>query len=344
MIVKQYKTSSQSTTEIFTGIGYNYFKTLAAGRNCVIISDYNLFELYPDAFENQKYILIKDGEENKTLSVIEEIIEKFIEFKIDRKSLIVGFGGGMICDITGFAASVFMRGAAFGFVATTLLAQIDASLGGKNGVNYRNHKNYIGNFAQPEFVICDTSVFKTLNETDFMSGLGEVFKYSLISGGNLFDYLKANLKYVLKRDTDVLNQIVKRCIDIKVEIVVEDPGDKGVRQILNFGHTIGHSIEILNNLPHGIAVVKGIMAALDLSAKLEYSEPELKKPIAELAVLAGFDTNYELDSRHFELLANDKKKNGEFINFVFLLNIGEPMVVKIKIKEMIAGLVNDVVL
>lgn len=338
MIVKTYKTTGNSSTDILSGTGYNYFKTLAAGRNCVVITDYNLFSLYPDAFENQNYILINEGEEHKNMTTVEQIIEKLIEFKIDRKSLIVGFGGGLVCDITGFVANVYMRGTSFGFVATTLLAQIDAAIGGKNGVNFGKFKNYVGTIAQPEFVICDTSVFKTLDEEDFMSGLGEVIKYSLISEGNLFDYLKANLKYVLKRDTDVLNQIVRRCIDIKTEIVEQDPNDKGLRHILNFGHSIGHSIEIIDGLPHGIAVMKGILASMDLAVKSGYSEPELRTQIKEIAAMAGFNTEYSLDSRHFELLANDKKKNGEFINFVFLLNIGEPLVVKVKIKDVVEGL------
>ncbi len=339
MIVKTYKTTGDSNTEILTGIGYNYFKTLAAGRNFVVISDQNLLELYPDAFDKTNYIIIKAGEENKNLNTVEQIIEKLIEYKIDRKSLIVGFGGGLVSDITGFVANVYMRGTAFGFVATTLLAQIDAAIGGKNGVNFGKFKNYIGNIAQPEFVICDTSVFKTLKEEDFMSGLGEVIKYSLISEGTLFDYVKANLKYVLKRDKDVLNQIVRRCIDIKTEIVVKDPGDKGLRHILNFGHTIGHSIEIVNKLPHGVAVVKGILASMDLAVKMGYSETDVRTQVLELISIAGFETDYKLDERHFELLANDKKKSGDMINFVFLLNIGEPLVVKINTAEIIDSFV-----
>jgi len=338
MIVKSYETHFDRKTSIITGIGYNYFKTLVQGRNCVIVTDQNLFDLYSDAFSDHKCIIISDGEVNKNIATVESVIQKLIEYKIDRKSIIIGFGGGLVCDIAGFAATVYMRGTVFGFVATTLLAQIDAAIGGKNGVNSGNLKNYIGCISQPEFVLCDTSVLLTLNDSDFLSGMGEVIKYSLISNSNLFDYVKDNLSLIKSKDVDVLNQIVRKCVDIKTDIVEKDPNDNGLRHVLNFGHSLGHCIEIVDKMPHGIAVVLGICAALDLSIKFGYAEPGLKNQIMSMVRSAGFKTDYKLDSRHFELLANDKKKTGDSINFVFLKNIGEPEVAKVKITDMIEAL------
>lgn len=338
MIVKNYKTEIRTNTEIFTGIGYNYFKTLASGRDLVIISDNNLFTLYPDAFENEKYIIIEPGEEHKTLQTVELIIQKLIQFKADRKTLIVGFGGGNVCDVAGFVANIYMRGTNFGFVATTLLAQIDAALGGKNGVNFGGFKNYLGNISQPEFVVCDPTMFKTLKDEDYLSGLGEVLKYAFICEKNLSEYVVANAEGILARDPDVLRLIVKRCIEIKTRIVEVDPTDTGVRHILNFGHTVGHCIEIVDGIPHGIAVAKGIVAAIGISVKLGYSESALIKQGEEIITKLIPDISYKLDERHYDLLINDKKKSGDLINFVFLLNIGEPLIIKVKMSEIIDAL------
>lgn len=338
MIIKNYKTEIRTNTEIFTGVGYNYFKTLTAGRDLVIISDTNVFALYPDAFENEKYILIEPGEEHKTLQTIETTILKLIQFKADRKTLIVGLGGGMVCDVAGFVANLYMRGTKCGFVATTLLAQIDAAIGGKNGVNFGNFKNYLGNISQPEFVICDPIMFKTLKDEDYLSGLGEILKYAFICEKNLSEYVFANAAGILDRNPDVLNFIVKRCVEIKTRIVEVDPTDTGIRHILNFGHTIGHCIEIVDGVPHGIAVAKGIVAAIDISIKLGYSEPILIKQVQEIMTKLIPDISYKLDERHYDLLINDKKKSGNLINFVFLLNIGEPLIIKVKMTEIIDAL------
>lgn len=338
MIVKNYKTEKKTVTEIFSGTSYNYFKTLAAGRDLVIVSDTNLYELYPDAFANEKYILIEPGEEHKTLQTVENVVSQLISFKADRKTIIVGFGGGMVCDIAGFVANVYMRGTSFGFVATTLLAQIDAALGGKNGVNFGNFKNYIGTISQPEFVICDPEMFKTLKDEDYLSGVGEVLKYSFICEKNLSDYVISNVDGILLRNPDVLNLIVKRCIEIKTKIVEEDPQDKGLRHLLNLGHTIGHCIEIVDGIPHGIAVAKGIVAATNLSVKFGYAEAELSTHVNEIVSAFIPNLDYKLDERHFELLKNDKKKTGDLINFVFLLNIGEPLIVKVAMSDIINAL------
>lgn len=338
MIVKNYKVKTSSSTNIYVNADYNYYKELAQERELVVITDDVLYALYPDAFENQKCIVIKSGEENKTLKTVEKIIEQLVEIEADRRTLIIGFGGGMVCDITGFVAGIFMRGASFGFVATTLLAQVDAAIGGKNGVNFNNYKNYIGSIIQPEFVICDARVLKTLPEDDYKSGLGEVIKYALISDMDLVEYLNENVENIFNQVPEVLSFIIKKCIGIKAKIVEDDTNDFGLRHILNFGHTIGHSIEIIENIPHGIAVAKGIVEEIKISLKLEYAD----KSLIEIAenLISKFISDYKCEIRqeHIDLLVKDKKKTGDMINFVFLTNIGEPLIVKTEFKDIIKAL------
>lgn len=338
MIVTTYNTENKTKTDIYCPSDYNVFKNIANDRRIVIITDETIFKLYPDAFIKRNCIVIKEGEANKKLSKIEDIIQQLITFNIDRDSLIIGFGGGLVCDMAGFAASIYMRGTPVGFVATTLLAQIDAAIGGKNGVNFGNFKNYIGNISQPQFIICDATFLKTLNNQDYLSGIGEVLKYCLISKNNLIDYYISNYTSIKERDKDVMGFIVKNCIKIKTEIVSQDTNDKGLRHILNFGHSFGHCFEIIDGLAHGIAVAKGICVAIDLSVKLGYADKKLKNSVFELIKNSGFDTEYQLNESHLELLRKDKKKSGDSINFVFLSEIGFPIVVETKIEDIIEAL------
>ncbi len=335
MIVKNYKVKSFSSTDIYIGSEYNYFKNLANGRQIILITDNILYNLYPQAFEKQKCIIINSGEENKSLASFEKIIEQLIEFGADRNTLIIGFGGGMICDITGFVAASFMRGSNFGFVATTLLAQVDAAIGGKNGINFNNYKNYIGSIIQPEFVICDPQVLKTLTQQDYLSGLGEIIKYALISDMSFVEYLYENTENILSKNSDNLNFIIKKCIEVKAKIVEEDSNDYGLRHILNFGHSLGHSFEIIDNIPHGIAVAIGLIEEAKISVKLGYCEDNLVELIENLVNKFIPNLKTEISQKHIDLLVRDKKKDGKMINFVFLTNIGEPLIVKTELSEII---------
>jgi len=310
-------------TFIQTGSDYMLFKNLIKNRKSVILSDDNIFKLYPQIFEGMDYILIKQGEANKDLHEIQRILEEFTSLGLDRKSIVVGIGGGLVCDMTGFAASIYMRGIDFGFVPTTLLAQVDAAIGGKNGVNFLDYKNYIGTFTQPEFVICDSRFFETLSDIEFKSGLGEVFKYSLLSHGTkLFDYLSDNCESILNRDTNKLNYIVNECVDSKTAIVEQDPFDHGIRNTLNLGHTFGHCFELSEKLPHGIAVVSGIKMAANLSVKLGFLKNEIRDDINKLSLFLGFDEEVVLTDNHIDILLKDKKKEDGFIKFILIKDIG----------------------
>ncbi len=314
-------------TKIFVGsdiIDAKLKQNLINNRNTVIISDSKVFKLYPSLFEKHKRIIIPEGENEKNLNRIEFILEKFIEFGIDKKSLVIGFGGGVVCDIAGFAASTFMRGVDFGFIASTLLAQVDAAIGGKNGVNLGNNKNYIGVIKQPEFVICDVKHLQTLDIEEYKSGLAEVLKYSLIADNELFEILNVNKNAVLKhRDSQLMQEIVSRCIEIKKEIITQDPDDNYLRHILNFGHSFGHAIEVSEKIKHGMAIAKGIKIACEISEKRKFLAPDTAKRIVDLLALYEYDLMANIGQSEIELIRKDKKKSGDSINFVLLEDIGK---------------------
>ena len=236
----------------------------------VTITDTNVRRLYGNRFPESPLIEIGMGEENKTLETVRNIFEQLISLEADRSVFIVGIGGGIVCDITGFVASTYMRGVRFGFGATTLLAQVDASVGGKNGVNFSGYKNMVGTFNQPEFVICDPEVLQTLSDKDRGCGLAEIIKHAAIADGLLFSYLEDNLEKVSALSSEAVHRMVYDSMVIKSEIVNRDERETGERRKLNFGHTVGHAVEKVHKLPHGEAVSIGMMVAANLSAQKGY--------------------------------------------------------------------------
>jgi 3-dehydroquinate synthase len=314
-------------TNIFVGVDISLNSEIIKNRNTVIISDSTVYNLYPEIFKNYHKIIIPQGENEKNLNRIEFILGKFIEYGIDKNSLVIGFGGGVICDIAGFAASIYMRGCNFGFIASTLLAQVDAAIGGKNGVNLGNHKNYIGVIKQPEFVICDVNHLQTLKIDEYKSGLAEVIKYALIADKKLFKILHENKTEIIdSRDQVLMQKIVETCIKIKKKIITEDPDDNYLRHILNFGHSFGHAIEISERIKHGMAIAKGMKIACEISVKRTFLSESVKDKIIDLLKLYEYDLTTKIGKNEIELLKKDKKKNGESINFILLEDIGKPKI------------------
>ena len=311
--------------------------------NVVIITDTNVDRIYRSQFPARikRKIVIGTGEKIKTLETIEGIYKQFLEFEVDRSYFIVGIGGGIVCDITGFAASTYMRGLKFGFVSTTLLSQVDASVGGKNGVNFHGFKNMIGTFNQPEFVLCDIAMLKSLSKREFINGLGEVIKHGLISDAEYFTFLESNFKEILLRraeNDEVIEEIIFKSIKIKSEIVKRDEREIGERKILNFGHTFGHAIE--KNEPglysHGEAVSSGIVIALKFSLEKDYiSNNEFERVVK---LLNNFNLPTKIDFDKYKLLLDlilkDKKRIGETIDFIFLKSIGIAEIEKVSFEEL----------
>ena len=298
-----------------------------AGRQTIIITDDTVLNLYGKDFPDCPVIAIGCGEAIKTIDTIRHIYRRLIDIEADRSTLIVGIGGGIVCDITGFAASTYMRGLRFGFVATTLLAQVDASVGGKNGVNFDGFKNMVGVFNQPEFVICDMDMLNTLSESDRLCGFAEIVKHAVIADAEMFVYLEKNCSQALALNRDVIEKLVHDSIVIKAGVVNRDETEKGERRILNFGHTIGHAIEKTVGLPHGEAVGIGMVAASQIAVRNGLLSESDAARITSL--LSHLRLPTRCDGRREAILSamkKDKKREGEKIQFVLPEGIGRAIV------------------
>jgi 3-dehydroquinate synthase len=259
-----------------------------------------------------------------------------LAIEADRSVFIVGIGGGIVCDIAGFVASTYLRGVRFGFVSSTLLAQVDASVGGKNGVNFHGYKNMIGNFNQPEFVICDMKLLKTLPKREVLCGFGEIAKHAFIGDAVMCDYLEENYEKALALDEEIISRLVYDSVVIKSTIVNRDEREKGERKKLNFGHTFGHAIEKTTDvLLHGEAISVGMVVASHLSAnkgllsKQDVQRIETLLDKLELPITLDMDRKKMIDA-----IRRDKKRQGEKIDFVLLDGIGNAVLEKISIKEL----------
>jgi len=301
----------------------------------IIVTDVNVGKLYPLDAITKGVITIGTGETIKTLDTVEEIYAQLLSLQADRSAFIVGVGGGIVCDITGFAASTFMRGVRFGFVATTLLAQVDASVGGKNGVNFQGYKNMIGLFRQPEFVICDLEVLKTLPPREISCGLAEIVKHAAIADADLFAFLEEQAERVLALDPEVIEKLVLRSVEIKSAIVSRDETEKGERRLLNFGHTFGHAIEKVSGVSHGEAVSIGMVMASALSVKRGLLTSQEDRRLGDLLAKMQLPNDFASDPQKIlDAVTKDKKRAGDRIHFVLLDGIGRAVVEPIAIEEL----------
>ncbi|MDD3108194.1 MAG: 3-dehydroquinate synthase, partial [Alistipes sp.] len=241
---------------------------LPQGHKIIIITDGNVHRRYQELINSYDHCLIGLGETIKTMATVEKLYEELLNLGADRSSFILGIGGGIVTDITGFVASTYMRGVRFGFVATTLLAQVDASVGGKNGVNYEGYKNMIGTFNQPDFVLCDLSMLRTLPEREFKAGLAEIIKSGLIADPELFALFEQHDLQAFHDDKALLSEAIQRAVTVKAKIVEQDERERGERRKLNLGHTFAHAIEKCGNgelFLHGEAVSIGTIMIARLS-------------------------------------------------------------------------------
>lgn len=304
-------------------------------KNTIIITDTNVRKLFQDDFPKCEVIEIGTGEAIKNLDTIKYIFERLVELEADRSVFIAGIGGGIVCDITGFAASTYLRGVRFGFVSSTLLSQVDASTGGKNGVNFSGYKNMVGVFNQPEFVICDMDLLDTLPGKEIQCGFAEIVKHGAIADSQMFSYLEENYEKALNLDKQVIEKLVYDSIVIKSGIVNKDEKEKGERRKLNFGHTFGHAIEKISKAAHGEAVSAGMVAASALSVNKGYLAPEHAQRIENLLANLKLPTAINIDkTRAFDALKRDKKRERDYINFVLLRSIGKAVIEEISIKEL----------
>ena len=327
-----YKISINTTShnsEIFVGEKWTNVQKYLPEKNVVIVTDENVHKIYGKDFPDFPVIKIDPGEESKSLEVIESLARSFLDLGIDRSGFVLAIGGGVVCDVSGFLATIFMRGVRFGFVSSTLLSQVDASVGGKNAVNLGYVKNTLGTFRQPEFVICDPSMLQTLPEEEYLSGLAELIKNGLIMDETLVSEVEHNNRGILSRDADVLTSLIARSVELKASVVREDEKESGRRMILNFGHTFGHVIEVLANQKHGFGVASGMVIAADISVKERLLQMNDRDRIIDLLDKYRLIREHPVTTGQFEeLIIRDKKKSGAVINFILLESIGKAIIRK----------------
>lgn len=306
---------------------------VAPGQRIAIITNEVVAPLYlapvAAAFADHDPLVITlpDGETEKALATIDTIVDRLLAAHCDRQTMLVALGGGVVGDITGFAASVYQRGVPFIQIPTTLLAQVDSSVGGKTGVNHPRGKNMIGSFHQPASVVIDPDTLRSLPVRERAAGLAEVIKYGAIGDATFFSWLEDNMARLVALDPTMLALAIERSCRAKAAVVMADEREAGIRALLNFGHTFGHAIEAgagYGNWLHGEAVGVGMLMAADLSSRLGLLAPPAEERLRRLVAAAGLPTEapaLEAD-RFLELMAVDKKAQGGRIRFVLLRALG----------------------
>ncbi|MFP4048978.1 MAG: 3-dehydroquinate synthase [Desulfovermiculus sp.] len=327
------------TSRILIGRHGNDLSSLLPARRAVIITDHTVYHLYKKRLPDLPVLKIGSGEGIKTLETVAQLARELMELDVDRSWFILGLGGGIVCDVAGFLASTYMRGVRFGFVPTTLLAQVDASVGGKNGVNLDGYKNMLGVFNQPEFVLCDPEFVSTLEEEDLACGLAEVIKHAAIADLELFSFLEVNQQAVLAREPRAIERLILDSVRIKADVVSQDEKEAGLRRILNFGHTLGHALEKVTGISHGRAVSQGMAAAAELSVRRGLlSQADCARLICLLDAY-NLPTRLQTEpARLVQALARDKKREGQDMHFVLLQGLGQAAVQTLPLSEVEAAL------
>jgi 3-dehydroquinate synthase len=314
---------------------FAHLEQVVSRQKTVLITDSNVFQSHQTLFDGWQTIVLPAGEEHKQQSTVDFIVKELIAKNADRNTFIVGVGGGVVTDITGYAASIYMRGVKFGFVPTTILAMVDASIGGKNGVDVGIYKNLVGLIKQPEFLLFDYALLQTLPTGQWINGFAEVIKHACIKDTALFELLQKESIESFKSDANKLAALIEKNVQIKTAVVVNDEFEQGDRKLLNFGHTLGHAIENMYQLPHGHAVSIGMMAATDISVSVNNFSTSEANQIKELLEQYQLPTQFDFDKEKiWEILKMDKKRSSNTMNFILLNKIGQAMIQPIGMNEL----------
>lgn len=325
---------SKREVKYYLDAEFSYLENLVDRNNTVLILDENVFGFHKEKLEGWKTIVIPPGEAYKQQSTVDSIILQLMKLGADRKTFLVGVGGGVITDMTGYVASVYMRGVKFGFVPTTLLSMVDASIGGKNGVDVGIYKNLVGTITQPQFILFDYSLLKTLPEAEWINGCAEMIKHGCIKDAGLFRLLEENNLSSIQSNAALFASVIERNVTIKSEVVKNDEFENGERRLLNFGHTLAHAIENNYQLSHGHAVSIGMVVAANISETINRfntaDKARLIKVLQQYQLPVQFSYNKE---KAFETLVMDKKRTGNAMNYVLLKTIGEAEVKSIPLEQ-----------
>lgn len=324
---------SRATTSFYFSGSFADLEKLAPKHNAILLTDENIFAAHGKKFKDWNTIVLKAGEQYKVQATVDSVIDQMIAMKADRTTTLVGIGGGVVTDMAGYIAGIYMRGIRFGFLPASILAMVDASIGGKNGIDVGVYKNMVGMIRQPDFLLYDVSLLKSLPNEEWVNGMAEVIKHAAIKDAPMFSMLEETSLPALKKDPALLSKLIRRNALLKTKVVQADEFEKGERRLLNFGHTIGHAIENMYELKHGHAVAVGMMAAAGISEKLTgFKESDrLSKLIRKyrLPNQLEFDKNKAL-----EILGMDKKREKDTMNFVLLQKTGKAVVHPIPMPEL----------
>ncbi|HEX5652974.1 MAG TPA: 3-dehydroquinate synthase [Chitinophagaceae bacterium] len=324
---------SGSATDFYFDAGIATLKKISAPASTVLITDEHIYDLHSRRFKGWNTIVLKPGESFKVQSTVDAVIGQLIDMEADRKTLLVGVGGGVITDITGYTASIYMRGISFGFIPTSLLALVDASVGGKNGIDVGVYKNMVGLIRQPNFILHDTDFLRTLPQREWENGFAEIIKHACIKDAAMFRLLEENQFKTFRTNKKLLSALVRSNALLKTKIVQRDEFENGERRLLNFGHTLGHALENQYELLHGQAVAIGMTYALHISEKLTgFRQTERVVKVLDnygLPTYASFDLQ-----KVFEVLKMDKKRERKNIHYVMLEKIGKGVTRSIPLRHL----------
>lgn len=324
-------------TEYLFEAGLDRLRALARPERTVIITDERVAELHGAAFTDYRLLTIPAGEASKSWKTIEHLAEQLIALQADRQTLLLGLGGGVVTDITGFLAGIYMRGIACAFVPTTLLAMVDAAIGGKNGVNLSAHKNMLGLIRQPSFILYHTDFLLTLPPEEWSNGFAEIIKYGYIADTRILTTLQQGDIPYFQKHPQQLSELIEGCANIKNKIVLADETETGLRRMLNFGHTAGHAFEMLYQLPHGYAVGLGMLLAVQLSTRYKGLAPQTLQQLTGLLEKYGLPAKIDYDPQQvLDVIRMDKKKSDDSIHYILLEKPGVAIAYKLTIDQLAA--------
>jgi 3-dehydroquinate synthase len=312
------------------------FEKIAKEYTCVIVLVDSSIDPIHHLYVPIKYpkIKIDSSESLKNLQTVEEIIQKMVDFEVDKSTLCVVIGGGNVLDIGGFVCSIYKRGIDFAYLPTSILAAVDTAIGGKNGINHEVAKNLIGTINQANFIFYDVQLFKTLTKKLFLNGLAEVVKYGFTLDKELFNYLEKFSLEDIMNDEFILFNIVKRCHVLKSKLISLDPSDKNDRKKLNFGHTLGHAFEKHSAISHGFAISQGMFFGIMYSTKMGKLDPKIATRM--ISILKKFELidqfDYSIDDI-WSFILHDKKRKGKTFDLTFITSIGESEVISVEIND-----------
>jgi len=326
-------TFSSSLTTLYPATGFAQLKKITAPASTVLVTDDNIYKAHAKRFRGWNTIVLRPGEQYKIQATADALIGQLIEMEADRSFTLVGVGGGVITDITGYVASVYLRGIRFGFVPTTILGLVDASIGGKNGIDVGDYKNMVGAIRQPAFILHDMRFLKSLPQPEWENGFAEIIKHACIKDAALFAELERRTLKHYQDGQRSAGELIRRNAMIKSKVVQRDEFEKGDRRILNFGHTLGHALETQYELSHGRAISIGMTAACHISERLTGFRHTGR--VTQLLERYHLPTYARFDSKKvFDVLKMDKKRARKEMNYVLLERIGKAVIKPIPLTKL----------